>query len=649
VTAAGGAKARATLVLAAALLLGAGLRLHRLASLPPGPWIDEMYFLRASRVAPGGLLELGGTTPMQPVDFVDSSGFRYYPSNLFLALVSALDRLAGGGMPTARLVSAVLALAVLLSGLWLAREATRGRAHALAVAAILLATSMWLLTQGRWAWDCLATTAAASAALALALRASHRGSPGLALASGACLGLAPYGHTSGRLVFLVPAAVVAWALATRRTREARLAALVLAAALAVATPLAVHWARHPERFVAHVGDVSILARGAARAPAALARNLGDYAALFFVRGDPLVRHGDPSRPIVWSGIGVLMLAGAAASVRVRGPERLLALGAATFLLGGLLARDTEGANASRVSAAAPLLLVLAALGFAALLERVPAVRRRLAAAALWAVVGVSSALDVAGFLAWGASPRLEQVFGGRERRLADALAAETRRAPADVLLHPRAAARNVYLVDVLLGRPGDGARHAVRVGTPGLETSWLFVPARDVLYATGVDRATRSAVEGLGGRLVAEDTSTAGAEPWALYRIPRSAAAARAGAALASFPRVAAAHGAFEAAEDGLYVLSARGGVVVTLGGRLVLSSGPDPASAVLNLAKGRHPLDVRMAPGGTLRITGPDGFVLPGPAAEDERPGAARASASAFSNARGVSSGPSWPAPGRT
>lgn len=618
-TAAAGENARATFVLAAALLLGAGLRLHRLASVPPGPWIDEMYFLRASRLAPRGLLELGGTTPMQPLDFVDASGFRYYPSNLFLALVSVLDRIAGGGMATARLVSAALALAVLLAGLWLAREATRGRPPALAVAALLLATSMWLLTQGRWAWDCLATTAAASAALALALGASRRGSPGLALASGACLGLAPYGHTSGRLVFLVPAAVVAWALATRRPREARLAALVLAAAVAVAAPLAVHWARHPGRFAAHVGDVSILARGADRAPAALARNLADYAALFFVRGDPLVRHGDPSRPIVWSGIGVLMLAGAAAGLRGRGPERLLALGAATFLLGGLLARDTEGANASRVSAAAPLLLVLASLGGAALLARVPAVHRRLAAAALWAVVGVSCALDVTGFLAWGASPRLEQVFGGRERRLSAAIAAETARAPADVLLHPRAAARNVYLVDVLLGRPGDGARHAVRVGTPGLETSWLFVPARDVLYAAGADRSTRSAVEGMGGRLVAEDAATPGAEPWALYRIPRSAAAARAAAALASFPRVAATYGGFEAAEDGLYVLSARGGVAVTLGGRVVLSSGPAAAaSAVLDLAKGRHPLDVRKAPGATLRVTGPDGFVLPDPAAED-------------------------------
>lgn len=618
-TSAAGGKARDAAVLALALLLGAALRLFRLDSVPPGPWIDEMYFLRASRLAPGGLLEIGGTTPMQPPDFVDVSGFRYYPSNLFLGLISALDRIAGGGMATTRLVSAALALAVLLAGLWLAREATRDRPHAFLLAAILLATSIWLLTQGRWAWDCLATTAVASGALALALKASRSSSLGLALASGACLGLAPYGHTSGRLVFLVPAAVLAWALATSRVREARLVAGVLAAALAVAAPLAVHWARHPERFIAHVGNVSILARGADLAPGALLENLRDYAALFFVRGDPLVRHGDPSRPIVWSGISVLILAGVAAGVRRRGSERLLALGAAMFLLGGLLARDTEGANASRVSAAAPLLLVLAALGGAALLEQLSANRRRPAIAGLWAVVGVSSALDVAGFFAWGASPRLEQVFGGRERRLVDAIETERARAPADILLHPRGAARNVYLVDVLLGRPGDGARHAVRVGTPGLETSWLFVPARDLLYAAGADDATRSAVEELGGRLVAMDASATGVEPWALYRIPAAVVAPRAAAMLASFPRVPAAHGDFEAAEDGLFVLSARGSVTVTLEGRVVLRGGSAPVSStVLYLAKGRHSLVARTPPGSTFRVTGPDGFVVPGPAGED-------------------------------
>ena len=593
-------------------LLGAALRLVRIGSSPPGPWIDEMYFLRAARLAPGGLGALSGTTPMQPPDFLEVSAFRYYPSNLFLGLVAALDRIGGGGMATARLVSAALAIAVLLAGLWLAREATRDKPDATPVAALLLATSIWLLTQGRWAWDCLATTAVASGALALALGADRRKRPGLALASGALLGLAPYGHTSGRLVCLVPACVLAWALARRRPREAWLAATVLVGALLVAAPLAVHWVRHPERFRAHVGDVSVLARGADRAPRAVLENVRDYAALFFVRGDPVVRHGDPSRPIVWSGIAVLVLAGVAAGLRRPGAESLLTLGAATFLAGGLLARDTEGANASRVSAAAPLLLVLAALGGAALLERIPPARQRLAAAGLWAVVGVSSLLDVAGFLAWGASPRLEQVFGGRERRLADAIAAEKARAPGDVLLHPYRAARNVYFVDVLLGQPGDGGRHAVRVGTPGLETSWLFAPSSDLLYAAGADPATRSAVETLGGQLVAVDRVASGVEPWALYRIPRGAVAAAAGAALARVPRVAAAEGGFEAAEDGLYVFSAHGDVAVTLGGRLVLEgSSPPGPPLVLHLAKGRHPLEIRRAKGATLRLVGPDGFAV--------------------------------------
>lgn len=609
-----GARAGRAAALVVILSLGVCLRLVHLMDWPPGPWIDEVYFLRAARIAAAAPFALFSTTPMHPPEFAFENDFRFYPSNLVLYGIAGLDRLAGGGLRSVRLVSSLLSLLVLFASVALAREATRGRPFAFLPAAFLLATSVWLLTQGRWAWDHQATSTVATFSAALALAAFRHRSGRLAVLAGLVLGLGPYAHASGRLVFLAPAAVFGWALARRRREEARLSALVFAGALLVASPLLLEWARHPERFRAHVADISILSRGAGQAPRALLENVRDYAALFFLRGDPIERHGDPSRPIVLTGVALFLTAGAAAGVRRAGVERLLLVSAAVFLVGGLLARDTNAANASRISPAAPFLLVLAALGADVLVARVSNRVGPVAWALVWGVVAVCGSLDAAAFIHWATSPRAEVGFGAPERRLAARLAAERTAAPAEILLHPQRAARNVYFVDVLLGTPGDGGRHVVRVGTPGLDGSWLRRPEADVLYAADGGQSTREGVARLSGREIARDDGPEVSPAWVLYRIPREAARAAADSFLSALPPVPAAGGAFEAPEGGLFVFEARGPVSVRLGNRVVLdSAGRAAGGAVLHLAKGRHPLVVTARSAeARLRITGPDGFALP-------------------------------------
>lgn len=607
-----GKRTRAALLLALGAL-GVFLRVVKAGDWPAGPWIDELYFLRAARLSGvEGLWSLFDTTPMQPPDFLFSSGWRYYPSHLFLLPLAAADRLAGGGMASVRLIALGSGVLLLLASLALAYEATRERPRAFLPAAILLATSLWLLTQARWACDVVLTSAVVTAAAAAGLRAWRRSSPAWAISSGALFGLGAAGYPSARLALALPAAafLAAWVAGHRVAR--RLALVALLAEVVVLAPLALTYARHPERLTAHVRDLSILSRPAGDAERAFFANVRDYAALFFVHGDAIPRHGDPNRPVVLAGVGALFVAGVAVGVARAGVERLCLVPIAVFLAGGLLARDTESANASRVSLAAPFILTLAALGAAALVESLPARDRRAGGSALLGLVLVTAFLDVSAFVRWVTGNHVPNSFGVAERRLTEAIETEQRRSSAEILLHPVRAARNVYFVDVLLGRPNDGGRHAVRIGTAGVETAWTRVPQGDVLFAADGSPEVRRTMASLGATLVAHADPEDGGLPWALYRIPREVAALAAERALDGSPTISAPGGNFFAPEDGLYAFATRGGMRVAFDG-FVLFDGNAGGQVLLRLARGRHLLaaERRRSPAGLL-VVAPDGFALP-------------------------------------
>ena len=215
-----GKRTRTALLLALGAL-GVFLRVVKAGDWPAGPWIDELYFLRAARLsAVEGFRSLFGTTPMQPTDFLLSSGWRYYPSHIFLLPLAAADRLAGGGMASVRLIALGSGVLLFLASLALAAEATRERPRALLPAFVLLATSLWLLTQARWACGVVLTSAVVTAAAAAGLRAWRRSSPAWAIASGALFGLGAAGYASARLALALPAAVLVVD-SSRATRKAR--------------------------------------------------------------------------------------------------------------------------------------------------------------------------------------------------------------------------------------------------------------------------------------------------------------------------------------------------------------------------------------------------------------------------------------------
>ncbi|MBL8115443.1 MAG: hypothetical protein JNK60_21355 [Acidobacteria bacterium] len=591
----------------AAFLLGTFLRVVRWDRWPEGPWSDEVYAIRAARLyAREGGTSIFGSSPLVPPD----AGFvNAWVSHVYLAYVALVDRLAGGGLLSIRVLSIGPSILLLLAALLLAREVSEERKASLAASALLLATSMWLLTTGRWGWDAVATSALLTLSAYTGVLSRKRGSAIAALASGALLGLAQYGYVAARLALLVPAVLLASALLRRdRAGLRRLGALVLGLVL-VSAPLVIHLSTHPERALARAAEVGVLASG--DAGSALLANTRDLSDMLLVRGDPNARHGDPARPVLPLLVTGLALLGLAAAVRRRDADAgEVALWAGALLLGALLAR-TPGGNAYRISPAAPFLLVLAGVGTGALLALLPGQAGRTAsgippiggiperakrggAVVLGAALLVTAALEVRAFAGWARTPLTFGAFGGPERELADAISRELERAPADVILHPVAAARNPIVVEMLLSRPDD-PRPAARVADLLGPVPYRFLPEADVLYAGGA--APAGAVE------IARAPLRPGLPEWRLYRIPKSLARAEAQRRLEGswFPP---SGGSFRAEEGGLYTFRSKGPLYLSMGGE---RRGPFAGAVGLLLEKGLHDLSAESE--SEVHVVTPSGF----------------------------------------
>ena len=505
--------AKGRTVLAAVVVLsatlGAWLRTTHVETWPLGPWVDEAYALRAARLLPAEA-PLFGTSALTP----PGEGFvNAWTPNLYLHFTNLADLVAGGGIASFRALSVLPALALLAGLFSLAAEAARGRPFALGTAAALGASAMWLLTTGRWGWNAVATSALVVLATAAAFVAARTATPGRAAAwaaaSGALAGLGVYGYAAGRLLFVAPALVLTAGLPRREPwgrRRALVAGIALTVAAAVALPLVVDFGRHPDRAFAREREISVFRGGVRAAGAALARNVADYAALFFLHGDANERHGDPARPVLPVAVSGLVLVGTAFGFRRPCVERAVALPAALALLGGLLASEPTGANAYRISPSAPFLIVLAGLGADRLLAGLPVVFRRVGAIVLTALVAVSAALDAVAFARWAESPRTWGAFGGPERELADALSAAQAGGPRRIVLSFRTASRNAYVVEELLAPPGRRSSPVVLFA----DLSGERTPLREsILYADGGELAAIPALGGHRGGVLAR-----GRDPW---------------------------------------------------------------------------------------------------------------------------------------
>ncbi len=504
---------------------GISLRCYRLFDLPAGPWIDEAYALRAAREATaGGWRHVPASAPLQPpgAPFVNA-----WVTGPYLAFTSVVDRASGGGIASFRLVSLLPALLLLAGGILLAWELFRPRREAFLLAGFLLASSSWMLSTSRWGWNANFSAAFVVLSAFAALRAARTERRPFALflagCAGALLGVAQYGYQSAWLVapapFLVLAATASGGRSSPSWRpRVEAAAAACAGLLLVAAPLTLHFASHPERAAARPKELWVGTGGAAPALGKFAENVQGYAGLFVVGGDRNERHGDPGRPALPVAVSGLAAVGLAATTR--SPRTgLLSLVVLLLLLGGLLAGG-EGPNAFRISAAATFLVVLSVWGGLALVALLPPGVQARGQGLLAGTLLLVGALDAASFLDWLRSPRLLGAFGGPERELADAIRGEILSGRADgVMLDPRAA-RNPWVVDVLLAPPSGGGGRALAwsVVSP-VSMSRAAASGRAVLVAAPRTAEALEAIGAAGGEAVARSTPLEGFPGWILCRV----------------------------------------------------------------------------------------------------------------------------------
>lgn len=357
-------------------LLLAVLHLAGLATAPPGLYADEASIgYNAWAVAHAGIDEHGAHLPLYFEAFGEYKNPVYVyllaPLTWFLPLTSTVERLP----------AALCSLGVVAAAGATAWRLTRSRPVLLAT--VLTAGFMpWLTVEGRVGFEVPSMVLALSLALLCLARLLDGGGRWWALGAGLALAVSVYGYSIGRLLVALLAGLLLLVLLPRR-RTAETVAVMLP--IVASYLLLAAWSQaHPGALTGRFSALSITADSPS-APVALERFVRNYVTYL---GVPfLATHGD-ANPRHNTGFGGMLLvsslpavlAGVAVCLRHRRRpfERVL--------LGGLVlapvpaALTAEGTpHALRACAMVPFLLVLAALGWSALLPALLDRRVRLAA------------------------------------------------------------------------------------------------------------------------------------------------------------------------------------------------------------------------------------------------------------------------------
>lgn len=360
------------ILLLAVALIAALFRLYRIGDIPFGLWVDELAVaVNAADLAGRPFLPFG-STPL----FADGPDW-VHTHNLYLYACAVLLRLTGYSFAGVKLISLLPGIVAPPLLFLLARRMLP--AWPAALAAALLAVSHWHVTLSRWGFDEVLLTALAIAAVAFLHDRLESGRSGALLLAGVIVGLAQYGYLAARLVAVAALVVLVGRLAWLRQRRqlAELGAFCGGFAVA-ATPLLAYWLAHPAVFGVRVAELSIVGRAFGGEPSLLLANLRDYALMFFTRGDLNPRHNLPGQPMLDPLVALLFALGAvvaAARWRRTGSQLVLAW-LLVGLLGGVLSRAEDGANAYRTGHVAPACALLAAVAVQAGVELARAAGRR---------------------------------------------------------------------------------------------------------------------------------------------------------------------------------------------------------------------------------------------------------------------------------
>ena len=305
--------------LAAILLVATGLRLYRLASLPPGPYYDEAANgILASEIA------LGRSRPLFIRSYTGKEVLYFYSA-------AAIMKVLGTNLLSLRLTSALMGIITVGVVYWLTLElygeedeATRRRIAL--ITAALIAVNFWHIVISRYGFRAISQPLLQAFTLLYLWRGLRRGGVWLVLGGLFC-GATAYTYLASRIV---PLALLPWVVGmwlARRSERLLVAKRLLvfgAVAAIVFAPLGIFFLRYPETFGARMGQVSVLNPELNQGDVwrALWRSIGAAFGMFTVRGDPQARFGLIGRTVFDPVVGVFLYLGTLVSLyrTVRGPR-----------------------------------------------------------------------------------------------------------------------------------------------------------------------------------------------------------------------------------------------------------------------------------------------------------------------------------------
>lgn len=356
-------------LVAAILLVAAFMRVYRLDQLPPGLHYDEAFNATQAQKVLAGV-----ERPLVFSEDLTEEPMAIYTASVFFALF-------GASPFTLRLVSAVVGIVTVAALYLLARQLFATRLAAL-FSAFILAILYWHINFSRLGMEPIFLPLMLTLALSFLVKTlkvfqkplgSTNNLPRkervgvVFVLAGLFAALTLYTYKSALFVPILFAAVILAEILSDRNylaRNSRGLGLFLLAAVLVFAPLGLYWATHPSEFTERPSSVLV-------SPSALADNVAQMSAMFFLHGDENPRSNLPGRPILDPILAIGFIVGMVVSLaRLKRVEsRLMLVWLVVMILPSVFTDFAP--HFGRSVGAAPAVALITGYGYATLAEKIP--------------------------------------------------------------------------------------------------------------------------------------------------------------------------------------------------------------------------------------------------------------------------------------
>lgn len=413
----------------ALFLLALGMRLYRLADLPPGLFHDEAYNTLDAQALLEGLphprfydswevypRSIHSTWPPAPTRWPVFLEGNYGREALFHYLGAVSIALFGPQVWSLRLVSALLGALIVPIAFWVTRELFPGQPARLAILSAAVVTGTYsLLTFSRMGLRIIALVTLQGLTVALWWRAARDGRRRWWALAGLLLGLAQYTYIPARVLpplVVLPALVWIKRQPQQRKQIAQNVLAALLITLLVTAPLILFFARYPDYLTLRANAIAFDAPE--RGPAVMVANVGRVLGGLLWQGDPNPILNLPGRPALDAVQAVFFVLGLVVCLRrLRQTAHAFLLLWTAFMLTPSIASGIAPTFGRSIGSTLPAAIITAVglqTAWTTLNARWPQ-RRALATSLVVGLLGFSIGLTAHDYFnVWAQTPGLAQTF-----------------------------------------------------------------------------------------------------------------------------------------------------------------------------------------------------------------------------------------------